>query len=133
VGLAGLVAAGAALNWPEVDLHQDRRVYAYAAGVLDNAEHSTLVVNHWLTASVFDYLRIVEGRRPYVSSFNIDFYYLALQVRCGTLAGDCARTAWQAWLAEQVGHRPLCFIEPLPEIPDELAWIKQGNCWKLNR
>jgi len=127
-----VIALSTWFDWPYVSLKGNRRVYDTAAQVLSQLEPSTILVNHWITASVFDYLRVVEGRRPDVSSFNIDFFYLGVQNRCtASSTDDPAEVAWLAWLNAHLGERPLCFIEPLPTTPEKYSWSKQGECWIL--
>jgi len=128
-----VIAVSVWLNWSSVSLRHDRRVYDFAARLLDEVEPSTTIVNHWVTASVLDYLQVVEGRRPDVTSFNLSFYFLGLQTRYGSLDNNntSAQADWFSWLDSQLGQRPLCFIEPLPTIPDNLRWIRQNACWKL--
>jgi len=126
-----VVMIGAAFNWRVVSLHGNRKVYDFAAQLLKNVEPSTLVVNHWVTASVLDYLQIVEGCRPDVRSFNVDFYNLALQERHASLESVTARAEWHTWLERELAQRPVCFIEPLPAVPERYEWTRYGICWKL--
>jgi hypothetical protein len=126
-----VVAIGAWLNWSSVDLSNNSRVYHFADQLLDEVEYSTMIVNHWVTASVVDYLQVVEERRPDVVSFNLSFYFLGLQMEYDSLEDVSARAAWFSWLDNHLGRRPLCFIEPLPLIPSNFSWIKQGSCWKI--
>ena len=127
-----VIAIGMGLNWPTMDLSQNRRVYDFATHLLDKVEPSTMIVNYWITASAVDYLQIVEGRRPDVISFNLDFYNLALHTQSDTRDNASARQQiWFAWLKNQLRQRPLCFIEPLPAVPDDLRWVQQSVCWKL--
>jgi hypothetical protein len=125
-----VVGLGVAINWQSVSLRDDRGVYDFAAQLLEDVEPSTLVVSGWTTASVLDYLRLVEGRHPDVQSFNIDFYNLGLQERYGSPTSAPTQAEWHAWLEEQLSQRPLCFIEPLPAVPDHYEWTRQGLCWK---
>lgn len=118
------------LDWRTMDLTQDRRAVDYATNVLQEIPSGTIIVNHWATASVFDYLRIVEGVRPDVRSFNLDFFSLGTQSTCEASAGEDAKTAWYEWFATQMeANTPLCFIEPLPSIPEAYQWHKQSLCW----
>ncbi len=126
-----VVGLGAAFNWRVVSLHDNWRAYDFAVHLLENVEPSTLIANHWVTASVLDYLQIVEGRRPDVQNFNVDFYNLALQERHGSLESVAAQAEWYAWLEHRLSQRPICFIEPLPAVPEHYQWIKHGVCWKL--
>jgi hypothetical protein len=125
------VGAGMAANWQSVSLHGDRRALDFASQLLANAEPSALVVNGWATASVLDYLQLVEGRRPDVQSFNLDFYNLGLQVRYGSLLSAGAQAEWRAWLEGQLRERPVCFVQPLPAVPANYEWARQGACWQL--
>lgn len=125
------IAASVRLNWTSVDLGQNVRVYDFATDVVESAAPSTTIVNHWVTASVFDYLRVVEKRRPDVTSFNLDFFFLAQQTRCSAEDDKAAQQAWFSWLDDALEQQPLCFIEPLPAIPNNLHWIKQGVCWRV--
>jgi hypothetical protein len=126
-----VVGIGAALNVPAVTLSHNRRVYDFSAQLLEDVKPSTVIVNHWVTASVLDYLRIVEGKRPDVASFNLEFYYLGLQTKYGSLDVPAAEQSWFSWLGERLEQGPLCFVEPLPAIPDHLQWTRQGMCWEL--
>jgi 4-amino-4-deoxy-L-arabinose transferase-like glycosyltransferase len=126
-----VVGLGIAINWQSVSLRDDRRAYDFAAQLLEDVEPSTLVVSGWTTASVLDYLRLVEGRHPDVQSFNVDFYNLGLQERYGSPTSAPAQAEWHTWLEDQLRQRPLCFIEPLPAMPDHYEWTRQGPCWKL--
>jgi len=125
-----VVAVGVWLNWSAVSLRGNRRVYDFAAHLLREVEPSTMIVNHWVTASVLDYLRIVEGQRPDVASFNLDFYFLGAQTECD-MPDALAQMAWFSWLSGQLVSRPLCFIEPLPSSPSNLHWVREGTCWQL--
>jgi hypothetical protein len=128
-----VIALSAWLDWSYVSLKDDRRVYDTAAQVLSQLEPSAILVNHWVTASVYDYLRLVEGRRPDVSGFNIDFFFLGVQKRCtSSITKDPTQAAWLGWLDDYLGKRPLCFIEPLPPVPVEYSWYQRGGCWTLN-
>jgi hypothetical protein len=129
--LLTLAVVGAAFNWQTVSLRGNRRVIDYGYELLRQVESSTLVVNHWVTASVLDYLKLVEGRRPDVTSYNLDFHNLALQERHVTLESAAAQTEWRAWLEQALSQRPLCFVEPLPEVPEHYRWEEGGICWKL--
>jgi hypothetical protein len=122
---------GIGLNWRSVSLHADRRTYDYAVDLVENAKPRTLVVNGWVTAAVLDYLRLVEGRRTDVKSFNLDFYNLALRDRYGSHTAPLAQAEWHRWLAGQLAQRPLCFLEPLPAVPEEYGWQRDGLCWEL--
>jgi 4-amino-4-deoxy-L-arabinose transferase-like glycosyltransferase len=127
-----LLGVGMVVDWRAVDLSQDRQSYNYAAQVLEALPDGTVIVNHWATASVFDYLRIVEGVRPDVRSFNLDFFSLGTQAACHTEDDGGLNAAWFAWLETQVqAHTPLCFIEPLPALPLRFLWVNQGACWTL--
>jgi hypothetical protein len=126
-----VVALGVALNWSTLSLRDNRRVYTFAIQTLEAAEPASLIVNGWPTAAVFDYLRVVEGRRPDVQSFNLDFYFLALQSRRAVQEQTSLQQQWFAWLTERSRQRRLCFVEPLPQIPNGLRWAKQVGCWKL--
>lgn len=131
IALLVIIALGAKFNWQVVSLNGNQKIYEFAGQILENAEPFSLIVNHWATASVLDYLRIVEGRRPDVESFNVDFYNLALQERYGSLEDSSAKAEWYNWLSQNLSQRPICFIEPLPAVPEHYYWIKQGPCWKL--
>lgn len=126
-----VLAIGVWLNWSAVSLKDNHRVYDFSARLLSEVEPSTVIVNRWVTASVLDYLQVVEGKRPDVTSFNLDFYFLGLQKDCDAQNNLSAQQAWFAWLERQVGQRPLCFIEPLPPVPPNFHWIQQGACWKI--
>lgn len=128
-----IIVIGVLLNWSSVSLQNNRRVYDFSAQLLRVVEPSAVIVNHWVTSSVFDYLQIVEGQRPDVTVFNIDFFLLGAQQGCGEESGANALRAWFAWLDHQVDLRPLCFVEPLPPIPAHFDWIRQGACWTVNR
>lgn len=126
-----IVSLGVVLNWPAVSLQSNRKAYDFAAQLLAEVEPSTLVVNGWVTASVLDYLLLVEGRRPDVQSYNLDFHNLSLQERHASLTSTSAQAEWHRWLEEQISERPLCFIEPLPAVPEDYDWTRAGLCWKL--
>jgi len=132
-GIAVIVVLGLGMvaNWHSTSLHGNRKAYDFGTQLLAEVETSTLVVNGWATASVLDYLRLVEGRRPDVESFNLDFYNLGLLERHGSPDSAAAQAEWRAWLDTQRQRRPLCFLEPLPAVPKQYEWIKQGTCWKL--
>lgn len=130
LGLGVIIVIGAWLSWRSVDLSQNRKVYDLAVNLVESVEPSTMIVNHWVTASVFDYLSIVEGRRPDVTNLNLDFFFLAQQGPCDDRSGASAQQAWFSWLRPSLEQRPLCFVEPLPAIPDGMSWIKQAACWK---
>jgi 4-amino-4-deoxy-L-arabinose transferase-like glycosyltransferase len=126
-----VISLGIVANWHSTSLHGNRKAYEFATQLLAEVETSTLVVNGWTTASVLDYLRLVEDRRPDVQSFNLDFYNLGLQERHGSPASAAAQAEWRAWLESQRRQRPLCFLEPLPAVPSQYEWTREGTCWKL--
>lgn len=126
-----VIGLGIAANWHSTNLHGNRKVYNFASQLLAEVEPSALVVNGWATASMLDYLRLAEGRRPDVQSFNLDFYNLGLLERYGSPSSTAAQAEWRAWLDNQLPQRPLCFIEPLPAVPEQYKWTRQGICWKL--
>jgi hypothetical protein len=130
VALLLIIACGVLINWPVVSLNANRRVYFFGRALLDQAQPSAMIINHWVTASVLDYLQVVEHRRSDITSFNLDFFFLGKQAQCD---GDNDRAAqtWFSWLKNQVGQRPLCFIEPLPPIPTDYHWRKQDMCWMM--
>jgi hypothetical protein len=127
--LSLLVGLGVIFNAPQVSLRNNHRTYTFATNLLAQAPPNTLVVSHWATASVFDYLRIVEGQRPDVESFNMDFFTLALQERYDDLEAPAVQAAWERWLDYEITIRPVCFITPLSELPERYHWEKQGACW----
>jgi len=124
------IGIGAGLNGSSVTLSHNRRVYDFCVQLLEEVQPSTVIVNHWVTASVLDYLRLVEGKRVDVSSFHLDFYQLGLLSRYGSVDDRAAEQAWFAWVDEQIEQRPLCFVEPLPALPSHLRWTRQGACWE---
>jgi hypothetical protein len=100
---------------------------------LEGLPHGTTIVNHWVTASVFDYLRIVEGKRPDIDSFNIDFYFLSIQENCQQITTeDLSANGWIDWLESKSRQNQMCFIEPLHDIPEGYTWHQQGVCWQLS-
>ena len=68
-----IVLIGLALDWPNISLRNDRRAYEFAGEIISQVGPSTTIVSHWATASVFDYLILVEGQRPDLTSVNVDF------------------------------------------------------------
>jgi hypothetical protein len=129
--LAWCIIIGVWLNWPLVDLSQSRRVYDYSRQLFDEVEPSTLIVNHWVSASVLDYLQKVEGRRPDLQIINLDFYFLGLQAECNETLELTTQEIWFEWLDKHVGQQPVCFLEPLPPTPDKFRWTVRKNCWIL--
>lgn len=125
-------AAGAALDWPSVSLRGERRTYQFARQTLAQVGPATTIVNHWATASVFDYLRLVEGQRPDVESFNLDFYFLAIQRDCQPVeTSQLLENGWIERLEDLSSQGRLCFIEPLHELPAGYRWRQNGACWDL--
>jgi len=128
-----LIISAMLLDWKSVSLHDDRRIYDYTRQILDNAKPGATIVNHWVTASVFDYLQIVEGRRPDVSIINIDFYFLGLQRGCQSITNkDLIMAGWIPWLHKTSVQGKLCFIEPLHDVPRYYKWVKKDDCWELH-
>ncbi len=128
LALLSILAIGAAIDWPALDLHQDRRIYTYATQVLQELPPNTVIVNHWATAAVFDYIRIIENVRPDVRSFNLDFYFLGLQNNCKPSAQPDPNAEWFGWIKAHIEQKiPLCFIEPLPLGPGRLP-LGQAKC-----
>jgi hypothetical protein len=126
-----LVSLGVWFNWSTVSLHQDSRVYDFAVQIIHEVEPSTIIVSHWVTASVLDYVQVVDGKRADVTIFNLEFYGLGLQKQCDQQSDPYAQQAWFDWIHQHVRQRPLCFIEPLPAIPNDLRWANRGSCWTL--
>jgi hypothetical protein len=121
-----------ALDWSNVSLKNERRTYDFTRQVLNQVGPSTTIVNHWATASVFDYLRLVEGIRPDVTSFNVDFYFLGIQKTCQPISESyLGQIGWLDHLAELSDQDRLCFIEPLHDLPEGYDWRQTGACWRL--
>lgn len=130
LGILLVTAFGVWLDWPDVNMRENDRTINFARQVLNTVDPGSIVINHWVTASVFDYLRVVEKLRPDVTSFNLDFYWLGLQKNC-TSPDDADQSTWFLWLEDHLNQTPLCFIEPLPPIPDQYQWVKSGSCWTI--
>ncbi|MFC1878431.1 DUF2723 domain-containing protein [Chloroflexota bacterium] len=127
-----VILAGILSDWRTVSLREDRRAYDFAGKVLDQVGPEATIVNHWATASVFDYLRIVEGRRPDVANINVDFYFLAIQQDCQPVTNQTlVASGWIDQLVDLTEQERLCFIEPLHGLPDGFEWQEQGPCWGL--
>ncbi len=132
LALLFVIVFGAVAAWPTLNLRNNYQVYSYAKNILDEVSPSTTIVNHWATASVFDYLRIVEGVRPDVKSFNVDFYFLGIQDGCKPISDEqLLANGWVFWLESLSRQDRLCFIEPLPDAPEGFAWRRKGSCWHL--
>lgn len=132
LGLGFVVLVGVAGDWGTVNLRDDRRAYQYAAKVLDQVGPDTTIVNHWVTASVFDYLQVVEGQRPDVEVINVDFYFLGIQQACQPVTNQIlSQNGWIDRLVALSEKGSLCFIEPLHGLPDGLEWQEHGPCWGL--
>lgn len=128
-----IMLMGLALDWRNVSLRNDRRAYDFSRQVLSEVEPSSTIVNHWATASVFDYMRVVEGIRPDVDSFNVDFYFLGIQSKCEPVTNDqLLENGWIQLLERQSRSNSLCFIEPLHDLPDGYQWHQKGTCWELH-
>jgi hypothetical protein len=128
-----VVAIGVLLDWSNVSLRDDHRASEFAKGVLAQVGPSTTIVNHWATASIFDYLRLVEDMRPDVESFNVDFYFLATQQDCQPIDADqLLDNGWIERLETLSRQERLCFIEPLHELPEGYQWRQKGVCWDLS-
>ena len=127
-----LILFGTIADFPEISLREDRRAYEFAQQVLTEVAKDTIVVNHWATASVFDYIRIIEGRRPDVQSFNADFYFLGIQEACDPISNQqLLELGWIDWLLELTARNQLCYVEPLHGLPEGYRWRNHGLCWNL--
>jgi len=127
-----IVAAGVLLDWSNVSLRGDRQASEFAGRVLAQVSPSATIVNHWATASIFDYLRLVEDQRPDVESFNVDFYFLGIQQDCRPVdSGQLVQTGWIGRLETLSRQGRLCFIEPLHDLPEGYRWRQNGVCWDL--
>jgi 4-amino-4-deoxy-L-arabinose transferase-like glycosyltransferase len=132
IALASILGLGVALDWSNVSLKGERRTYDFARQVLNQVGPSTTIVNHWATASVFDYLRLVEGLRPDVMSFNIDFYFLGIQSGCQPInEAYLQQIGWLGRLEELSRGDRLCFIEPLHDLPKGYDWHQTEACWRV--
>jgi len=132
IGLLTLVLAGVAADWGSLSLRADRRAYLFADQVLEQAGPSATIVSHWATASVIDYLLIVEGKRPDVDNYNVDFYFLGIQESCRPITeGQLLEDGWITRLADLSAQDRLCFIEPLHSLPGGYRWQNRGLCWSL--
>ncbi len=125
-----MVFLAATLDWGEISLRNETRFYTFSSRILQTVPPNTLIISHWATASVFDYLKLAEGKRWDVDSFNLDFYFLAGEASCSS-AEEEDLGPWYAWLSDQLARRPLCFIEPLPPVPNNMNWQKQNECWTI--
>jgi hypothetical protein len=127
-----LILVGMFFDWRSVSLRGDLRTYAFANQVLEQAGPSTTIVSHWATASVIDYLLVVEGKRPDIDNYNADFYYLGIQESCRPVTEQqLLENGWIAWLADLSVQERLCFIEPLHGVPEGYRWQNRGLCWAL--
>lgn len=132
IGCSLAIVTGVILDWPLVNLRSERKTYTFAAQVLENLPPDTTIVNHWVTASVFDYLKIVEGKRLDVESFNVDFYFLSIQKNCLPITTEeLSDAGWFDWIALKSSQNQMCFMEPLHDIPEGYTWHQQGACWQL--
>jgi 4-amino-4-deoxy-L-arabinose transferase-like glycosyltransferase len=132
LALVFILGLGVALDWSNVSLKDERRTYDFARQVLNQVGPSTTIVNHWATASVFDYLRLVEGMRPDVTSFNVDFYFLGIQPNCQPISESyLGQIGWLDHLEELSSRDRLCFIEPLHDLPEGYDWRQTDACWQL--
>jgi hypothetical protein len=127
-----VVIAGLLSDWQSVNLRDERRAYTYAMKLLDQVPEGTTIVNHWATASVFDYLRIVEGRRPDVDNINVDFFFLGIQRNCQPVTNQVLlESGWIHQLVNLSEQEQLCFIEPLHGLPEGYHWQERGPCWAV--
>jgi len=132
VALLFILGLGLILDWSNVSLKDERRTYDFARQVLNQVGPSTTIVNHWATASVFDYLRLIDGMRPDVASFNVDFYFLGIQSACQPISeAYLEQIGWLDRLEELSSQDRLCFIEPLHDLPKGYDWQQTGACWSL--
>jgi len=134
LSLSVFILIGVISDWHYVSLRYNDQTYQYALGVMENIAEDTVIVNHWVTASVFDYLRIVENKKQQTESFNLDFYFLGIQQGCTEPDEESkSEQQWFSWLEERVSHQNLCFIEPLPPTPENYKWSQQDPCWILEK
>jgi len=127
------VGIGVFLDWSSISLKGDQRVYGYSKQLIEEVDYNTLIVSHWTTASVFDYLKQIDGKRPDVKILNINSYFIAANSSCNPKEiNRLANQQWFAWLEKNVKTQPLCFIEPLPPIPEKYVWEEKGACWVLS-
>jgi hypothetical protein len=127
-----ILGLGVTLDWSSVSLKDEHRTYDFARQVLSQVGPATTIVNHWATASVFDYLRVVEGKRPDVASFNVDFYFLGIQTDCQPISeAYLQQIGWLDRLEDLSRQDRLCFIEPLHDLPPGYDWQQAGACWRL--
>jgi hypothetical protein len=132
LAVLGIILVGVILDWQNISLRNDRRAYEFAEQVLEKAEPSTTIISHWATASVFDYMLMVEDRRPDVNSFNADFYFLGIQESCQPISNQLlSSNGWIDWLTELSAEKRLCYIEPLHGLPEGYRWRNHGLCWDL--
>lgn len=131
LGILLVIVIGVLVDWPNVNMRKNDLAVGFARNILIEVEPNTIIVNHWITASVFDYLRIVEKLRPDVYSFNLDFYLLGIQTDCDLPDENTDQIIWFQWLEDHMNRTPLCFIEPLPPIPSRYQWVKKGPCWTI--
>jgi len=130
--LFSIILVALSNDLPNISLRNNRRVYEYARQVLESVEPDATIVNHWATASVIDYIQIIDGLRPDVESLNVDFYFLGVQEECQPPSSqDLLKNGWIPWLSERSRKNQLCFIEPLHNLPDGYRWIDNGNCWQV--
>jgi len=119
-------------DFQNISLKNDHRVYEYTKKILTNAPPDTFIVNHWATASVIDYLQIVEKVRPDIQSINVDFFFLGLQKKCNPPSNqDLIKNGWILKLYKLSTMNRLCYIEPLHDLPDQYNWSKNGLCWQI--
>lgn len=127
-----IIIFGVVSDWSQVSLHDNDKTYQYALEFIENLEEGTVIVNYWVTASVFDYLKIVDKINPSIESFNLNSYFLSTQKDCA--APNMEKESdqlWFTWLEEHMFEQRLCFIEPLPPIPENFEWTWKDPCWMI--
>lgn len=72
----GLIVLMLILNYPRVDLSDNRITRQFAEEVFQEAPSNSLLVGHWVDTTPLEYLRMVEGQRPDVIIFDYSVYGL---------------------------------------------------------
>ncbi|MEM7582192.1 MAG: DUF2723 domain-containing protein [Acidobacteriota bacterium] len=90
--ILGIVVLSAAWTHPQVDLSEDRSARQEGEAALALAAPGALIISAWSLAPILDYLQIIEGKRPDVTSINLFL-----------LGPESA----QAWVDRELPQRPV--------------------------
>jgi len=115
--MVAVVIAALAINWPLVDLSQNRSDRDRGEEILETLPSGALYFGYWDSVPVIQYLQLVEGKRPDVQAIN------RFLISPDNMA---------AWIRAELSRRPV-YIDSLPPgFQNDAIPVKHGSIFELH-